>query len=157
MERFFKLVLLIVLTAVSFQASAQMISGQSVEFEYDALGNRIVRQVWIYNQNSGSKAIISDKFDENTVDLTAFPNPATDQLTLRSVISDSLANDSFENLPTHVSIVNSIGQTLDQKVWNSQDLEVSFDVSQLPTGVYNVVIYTVDKPQRRKVIRFIHL
>lgn len=93
---------------------------------------------WEYNNNTFGQYVIC-AFDptlsidekENSISLNLYPNPANDMV----MIQAELENSS----DVSIRLMNSIGQEVKTiEINNAQSIQHSFDVSELPTGVYLV-------------------
>jgi pectate lyase len=69
-------------------------------------------------------------------ELSVYPNPTTGMVTLN-------INPSNETV-LNMDLVNSMGQVLNQKVFNNQGVVFtrSIDLSDLPNGIYYLVLKT---------------
>lgn len=65
---------------------------------------------------------------EKTIDFKAFPNPTSDKI--------NITFETTQNTDITFNLVNAIGQTIQTKTINSNQKQLIFDVSELPTGIY---------------------
>jgi hypothetical protein len=79
------------------------------------------------------------------LDLFAFPNPTNDILNLRA--GTKLVE------PCDLMLMNTLGQVLDQKIWNPKEQsELQISVQEYPQGIYFLRIATATKT---KVLKFV--
>jgi len=69
-------------------------------------------------------------------DLTFFPNPATDQLTI------SLPDEIYHAV-NQIVIYNSTGKQVygDSNLWAQESISIDLSTAQLPSGTYTAVMY----------------
>ncbi|MEO0897942.1 MAG: PKD domain-containing protein [Bacteroidota bacterium] len=72
-----------------------------------------------------------------------FPNPASSQLFVKAELESSLE--------AKVSLINTLGKTIDQKNLPTRQ-QISFDVAQLPAGIYLLEIKTEDGILSQKIV-----
>lgn len=76
--------------------------------------------------------------------ISVYPNPATTMLRL---------DVSFKNATqSSIALVNTLGQVVMTRVYNSTTITDSYDVSGLPAGVYNLSISNGEYTTLRKII-----
>ncbi|GEM_PF-5795849 len=133
--------------AFSMALQAQMIPLQSVKIEYDSRGNREIRKLW----NPQTPASKNDEslplIDEQSEGLEAYPNPATDWVTL------SVHQPQSE--PQTIELLNSTGQVVHTQSWLDQYSKARLNLEALPDGLYHIAV--TDARGNRKTISIIHL
>jgi hypothetical protein len=82
------------------------------------------------------------KIEDENSDLNVFPNPTSGVLTIR---------DNFNNEFRNVSLYNSLGSKVMSKNYNSNNY--SIDITDLPNGVYMLVITTDIGVQKQQIIK----
>lgn len=125
---------------------AQMIPNQSVEVEYDARGNRVVRKLW-NPQTPGSKRGDDQPSVDANGSLAAWPNPASNELNVAFALADSAI--------AQVQLVNSMGQVLQQRIM-AQGAPTTLDLTGLPAGIYQLIAFAADRPEQRNTLTIIH-
>ncbi len=144
----------------SLGASAQFVSGQSVEYAYDAAGNRVLRQVWTSSSGGGSggggssnKTDFTDRGDttsENALQETTspaiylYPNPTTSML----LITLDHVPDEQKNT---IEIFSSQGKSMLKEVTTAK--EHHFDLSGFAPGIYLVHIRNSKMSHRKMVVK----
>ncbi|PCI99877.1 MAG: hypothetical protein COB15_03570 [Flavobacteriales bacterium] len=95
---------------------------EGAEIHGDANGNNII-------DNGETNLTSVDELDANSVQLTAYPNPATDNLTISYVI-DGNANNA------RMDVYDVLGQKVTSHALNSNKGQVNLKVDNLNAGVY---------------------
>ncbi len=86
-------------------------------------------------------------FEENNIDIIAYPNPTSQLLTLNIV---SLKNPDYGSLSA--SVVNILGETVYWQAELAPDKH-TIDFSEFPSGVYFVIIGKAGLTKRMKVVK----
>lgn|SRR5690606_33448970 len=140
--------LLFVLSLISFEGFSQ-----TLEFTYDSAGNQIQRELVTltvsgfstnsYQEDEPEQENV-DMFDFNQANVEYFPNPVEDLLNVRW---DSSV------LITKIYLFSSSGQLLQiQEAANTTS--TVFDLSSYSSGMYHLVLHTVDNQQKTyKIIK----
>lgn len=125
-------------------AQAQWIDYQSIKIEHDARGNRIIRKLYDPFEEENKRAAE----DQNLLQgdgITAFPNPAGNEVTLQLHATDSQTADIF--------IYNATGQRVASSVLLPGTTMTTLDLRDLPPGMYHLHAITGN---RKRSITIIH-
>jgi hypothetical protein len=82
---------------------------------------------------------------EEPVQWTVFPNPVSDELTLSPV-------DATQT-PVTVTIQNSLGSQLLLRKWETADIDLKLNVSDLEPGIYFLTIASADQRLTKKFVK----
>jgi YD repeat-containing protein len=125
------------------------IIGQAVSFNYDASGNRVSRKTIIlkstnpeYADNFKNEEPVNEQI--GAYDLTIYPNPVKNQLTI------SITN-STEIINTSVSVFDQGGHLI-VKENHTEDI-FSLDMSNFSSGIYFMNIEIGHKISKWKIIK----
>ncbi|MBL7890255.1 MAG: T9SS type A sorting domain-containing protein [Bacteroidia bacterium] len=118
------------------------VSTGSIEISVDGFGNK-----WFITGNGvvefNENGIVGrDDLFMNENNILIFPNPNNGKFELRSTIKDRLLNLEIYNiLGDRISVVNDVSQ------------QVVFDISNCPSGIYIVKVYTHEGVVCKKIIK----
>ncbi len=117
-------------------------------------GDVLYFKTWHYfNQNYGPYAVCAfDPFDdagvnelEGLISMDVYPNPATNNVSIQVTLETSS--------DLSLTLSNTLGQTIfTQQIPNTQSLEYSFDVSNLPAGAYLITLQGNTGKQTKRLI-----
>ena len=149
MNRKLKIVVIMVALGGIFLACPAQQSN-TVSFYYDNNGNRIEHMVTSIGSknnetamsNHPSTSTILDFF--NVMKVGLYPNPTHDKLTLS-------IQDKPEELTLLFKVTTSTGAVLHEKILTSN--QESFDMAELPPGIYNFQLISGDRKHVWKVIK----
>ena len=104
----------------------------------DASGCEIIAEIWIEN-------VSGVELPQYITQLEYFPNPVNDILTVNVVLDQSR--------PIRLNLVNATGQHLQRwPVIDTQESTYRIDVSDLPAGIYWILLEVEDTRVSRKII-----
>ena len=124
------------------------------QYEYDAVGNRVLRKVIqlrsaagdtnLVSQEKGTSQQQSDFFSDNIGDLavTVYPNPTSGVITVQ-----------FERSVTngHYKVSSLAGHILQESTFCSSSIKIDF--SSYPTGIYLLNVKTDGIAETWKIVR----
>jgi len=87
-------------------------------------------------------AILSIDKVEKTESIKIYPNPA----------GETLYVDVFDNSATNITMYNIVGSQLMTKVLNQNERRFEIDLSEMPEGVYTVLVTGEDFVYSEKVL-----
>ena len=141
--------MMMVLSGAGLVCHAQQ--SQTISFFYDRNGNRIAQEISTSNKNENRETVDEDiPFTSTILDfceamrVSLYPNPTRDKLTLS-------VKDKPEGLALTFKLTTSTGLVLQEKVF-SGDHE-TFDVSNLPAGIYLFQLIANDRKHIWKFIK----
>lgn len=121
-----KRLLMVALVSCPLAGMTQMIPNQSVEVAYDARGNRVLRKTWTGKKDGSSTAV------QASHGLRMYPNPASDQVFIEFLQSDST--------DTEIRLYNFLGQAVYSEILAPGATQTAIDLRPLPAGVFEVVV-----------------
>ncbi len=139
--------LLLLFTTLAFMPCfAQQVG--IVSFNYDANGNRIIRQFEIGGDRGGTKNggdKVSPSIDAfETLSVALYPNPTKGQFS-------TVINGNKENVILNATITTATGTVIyDRPVCNEME---HFDLSQQPAGIYLLRLEVGDDSRVWRVIK----
>lgn len=117
-------------------------------------GDVIYAKSWYYSNNAFGQYVVCafepvsdvgiDEVD-NSISMTLFPNPATDQVTIEA--------DLENTTDVSITLTNSMGQVMKTiEVNNTNSILHSIDVSELPNGIYFVKLKSSEISSTKRLI-----
>ena len=117
----------------------------TMSFTYDMNGNRVEQTLTSSenkNKQTNMTSTVLDFF--NTMKVSLYPNPTHDKLMLT-------IQDKPDDITLLFKITTSTGEVLQQKILTGD--QESFEMTELPSGVYLFQLICVDKKHIWKVIK----
>lgn len=102
----------------------------TIAYIYDELGNRTQESV----------SVTLSVSEEKIIDLKLYPNPTPDMVSITA-----------KNIIDKVVVSDLSGRVIGE--YRNDKNTMSVDISQLPVGLYNLVIYSEKKKQSAKVVK----
>ena len=155
MKRFIVLsIALLLFKPLMFSQSDLMVQAmQTVNYQYDEVGNRIEKSILLLKSGNADKSNPSDSLIKDQsfgeMEVMIYPNPTTGQISIE-IRAGEQNYEAAEGL--QIGIYDLQGRKVQQKAINEGEITV-MDIGNEPEGIYFLMIWNKKVVSRWKVIK----